>query len=44
MQEEVKGRDNGSFMRSSLSSNRPNNTRRKESLNKDVYIPSNPNK
>lgn len=44
MQDEGKGRDSVSFMRSSLSSNRPKNTTRKESLNKDVYIPSNPNK
>jgi hypothetical protein len=44
LQEEGRGRENASFMRSSLSSNRPKPTQRKESLKKDVYIPNNPNK
>ncbi len=44
MQEEGKARDSVSFIRSSVSSNRPNNTRRKETLSKDLYVPSNNNK
>jgi hypothetical protein len=44
LQEEGKMRDSASFKRTSLSSNRPKDTKRKESLNNNAYTPNDPNK